>query len=270
MDFNVGACIVFNILFAIYHAPLIDVEGYHFFCNKLWNASRFVLQNTETYLQDFDDGPFHYGLAEKWILSKLQKLIQQSRQHLEDYRFDLLAQALYEFVWHYYCDWYLELAKTTLYDPESSAAHQRATRKTLLFILDQILRLCHPIIPFITEEIWTKVKKLNGDTSECLMWAKFPAFQPEELDETAEDAMAFIQNVIVQIRTIRSEMGINPGKKVPVFVKIPKNQSFAKIEAEQAELKRILIEVCLVTNLHRFERTTGRVFTGGTFLPLPG
>jgi valyl-tRNA synthetase len=212
---------------------LARVEGYHFFCNKLWNASRFVLQNTESYIQDFDDGPFHYGLAEKWIISKLQTLIEQSKNYLETYRFDLLAQTLYEFVWHYYCDWYLELAKTTLYDPDSSAAHQRATRKTLLQVLDQILRLCHPIIPFITEEIWTKVGKLNGDNSECLMWAKYPCSQTEEINEDAEEAMAFIQNIIVQIRTIRAEMGISPGRKVPIFIKVPQNQNFSKLESEQ-------------------------------------
>jgi len=212
---------------------LARVEGYHFFCNKLWNASRFVLQNTESYVQDFDDGPFHFGLAEHWIMSKLQKLIQQNHFHLEHYRFDLLAQNLYDFVWHHYCDWYLELAKVTLYDAESQASNQRATRKTLLYVLDQILRLCHPIIPFITEEIWTKVGKLNAASNECLMWAEYPRFNLDEIDEDAEQEMNFIQNIIIQLRTIRAEMGISPAKKVPLLVKVPEGQNFSRLAQQQ-------------------------------------
>ncbi len=209
------------------------VEGYHHFCNKLWNATRFVLQNTEAYVQDFDDGPFQYGLSERWILSQLQKTVRLARQHLENYRFDLLAQILHDFVWHNYCDWYLELAKTTLYDEKAMPASQRGTRRTLLHVLAQILKLCHPIIPFVTEEIWAKIGKLTGESEECLMWSQYPKVDDSELDEKADLEMNWLQNIIQQIRTIRSEMGVNPGKKIPLLIKIPSKDSFSRLELHQ-------------------------------------
>jgi valyl-tRNA synthetase len=209
------------------------VEGYHHFCNKLWNATRFVLQNTEEHIQDLDDGAFQYGLSEKWILSQLQHTIQDARAHLENYRFDLLAQCLYDFVWYNYCDWYLELAKTTLYDPHALAASKRGTRKTLLQVLDQILKLLHPIIPFITEEIWKKTSKLTGDSSECLMWSEYPLFQAEEVDTLSEKEMNWLQNIIQSIRTIRSEMGVNPGKRIPLLIKVPEHAHFSELEKHQ-------------------------------------
>lgn len=214
------------------------VEGYHFFCNKLWNATRFVMQNTESHIQDLEDGAFQYGLAERWILSKLQDVIKQARCHIEDYRFDLLAQVLYDFVWHHYCDWYLELAKTTLYDEEALAASKRGTRKTLVHVLDQILKLLHPVMPFITEEIWQKVSKLNGDVfaADCLMWSKYPEVTPEYIDTETMREMEWLQNIIQSIRAIRSEMSVNPGKKIPLLIKVPLKQNFSQIEKYQAIL----------------------------------
>jgi len=206
------------------------VEGYHHFCNKLWNATRFVLQNTENYIVDLDDGAFQYGLAEKWILSLLQKLITDVRGYLDSYRFDLLAQALHDFVWHQYCDWYLELAKTTLYDPLALEASKRGTRKTLLHVIGQLLKLMHPIMPFITEEIWQRIAKLIGDNSECLMWSCFPICNDDEIDLHAEQDMAWLQEVIQAIRTIRSEMNVSPGKKITVLVKVPNEESFSKLD----------------------------------------
>lgn len=209
------------------------VEGYHHFCNKLWNATRFVLQNTEEYIQDLDDGAFQYGLSEKWILSQLQHTITEAHSHLEDYRFDLLAQCLHDFVWHNYCDWYLELAKTTLYDPNALAASKRGTRKTLLHVLDQILKLLHPIIPFITEEIWKKTSKLMGDNAECLMWSKYPVSHVEEIDAQAEKEMQWLQDIIQSIRTIRSEMNVNPGKRIPLLIKVPEHAHISDLEKHQ-------------------------------------
>ena len=206
------------------------VEGYHHFCNKLWNATRFVLQNTENYIVDLDDGAFQYGLAERWILSLLQKLITDVRGYLDSYRFDLLAQALHDFVWHQYCDWYLELAKTTLYDPLALEASKRGTRKTLLHVIGQLLKLMHPIMPFITEEIWQRIAKLIGDNSECLMWSCFPICNDDEIDLHAEQDMAWLQEVIQAIRTIRSEMNVSPGKKITVLVKVPNEESFSKLD----------------------------------------
>lgn len=209
------------------------VEGYHHFCNKLWNATRFVLQNTEEYMKDLDDGPFQYGLSEQWILSKLQHVIGECRSHIESYRFDLLAQCLHDFIWHHYCDWYLELAKTTLYDQEALSACKRGTRKTLLHVLDQILKLLHPIIPFITEEIWERISKLVGDSNECLMWSHYPIVDSNEIHLEAEQQMAWLQNMIQAIRTIRSEMNVNPGKKIPLLIKIPQNTDANRLQAHQ-------------------------------------
>lgn len=215
------------------------VEGYHHFCNKLWNATRFVLQNTEEHIQDFDDGAFQYGISERWITSQLQKVVVQARQHLENYRFDLLAQLLHDFVWHHYCDWYLELAKTTLYDEQALPASKRGTRKTLIQVLDQILKLLHPVIPFITEEIWQKVGKLAGDTSECLMWSQYPVINPHEIDVEADKEMQWIQNIIQSIRTIRSEMSVNPGKRIPLLIKVPANQSDSRLTHHRSLLMQL-------------------------------
>ncbi len=209
------------------------VEGYHFFCNKLWNAARFVIQNTESYVQDFEDGPFQFGLSEKWIMSELQRVIQLTHQHQQNYRFDLLAQVLHDFIWHNYCDWYLELAKTTLYDENALPSSKRGTRKTLLYVLDQILKLCHPIIPFITEEIWKTISKLTGDSAECLMWSQYPVIDDSQIDVEAEKEMAWLQQIIQQLRTIRSEMSINPGKKIPLLIKVPENANYSRLEAHE-------------------------------------
>jgi valyl-tRNA synthetase len=249
------------------------VEGYHHFCNKLWNATRFVLQNTEAYVQDFDDGPFQYGLSEKWILSQLQRTIGEARQYIEGYRFDLLAQTLHDFIWHHYCDWYLELAKTTLYDEHALASRKRGTRKTLLHVLDQILKLCHPIIPFITEEIWIKVGKLNDDHSECLMWSQYPIVREDEIDEQAETEMAWLQNIIQQIRTIRSEMSVNPGKKIPLLVKVPQHETFNKMEPHLNLLTTLakLQSVQVVTEQQTLPvSATAIVDTWELFIPMAG
>ena len=215
------------------------VEGYHHFCNKLWNATRFVLQNTETYAQDLEDGAFQYSLSEKWILSILQKVIGQARSHIENFRFDLLAQCLHDFVWHHYCDWYLELAKTTLYDDASLAALKRGTRKTLVHVLDQILKLLHPITPFITEEIWQFTNKMSGDSADCLMWSSYPTVLHEEINTHAENEMTWLQNMIQAIRVIRSEMGVSPGKKIPLLIKLPQNSNFKRLEAHLSLFKAL-------------------------------
>jgi valyl-tRNA synthetase len=249
------------------------VEGYHHFCNKLWNATRFVLQNTEAYVQDFDDGPFQYGVSEKWILSQLQRTIGEARQYIEGYRFDLLAQTLHDFIWHHYCDWYLELAKTTLYDEYALASRKRGTRKTLLHVLDQILKLCHPIIPFITEEIWIKVGKLNEDHSECLMWSQYPTVHQDEIDEQAETEMAWLQHIIQQIRTIRSEMSVNPGKKIPLLVKVPQHETFNKMEPHLNLLTALakLQSVQVVTEQQTLPvSATAIIDTWELFIPMAG
>ena len=212
------------------------VEGYRNFCNKLWNAARFVLQNTEAEQGDFGDGAFEYSAADQWILSRLQHAIDATHQHIETYRFDLLANALYDFVWHEYCDWYLELSKSILYDDTILTPMKRGTRRTLIHVLDQVLKLLHPIMPFITEEIWQRVSKLTSQTTDSIMQSEFPKIIPDFINETLEKEIVWLQQVIQAIRTIRSEMGISPAKRIPLLIKHPTEQCQTLIQRYQTLL----------------------------------
>lgn len=193
---------------------LARVAGYRNFCNKLWNASRFVLGNLDDEQADFGDGPIQYSDCDHWILSRLQHAIHQAHQHIHQYRFDLLAQDLHEFVWHEYCDWYLELVKPIMYGTKVSAAQKRGTQKTLLHVLDSMLRLLHPIMPFITETIWERLHKHIEDTSESIMLSQFPKVTPALSQPAIEQSMQFVQEMITSIRTIRSEMNVPPSKPI--------------------------------------------------------
>ena len=254
---------------------LARVEGYHFFCNKLWNATRFVMQNTESHMQDLEDGAFQYGLSERWILAKLQDVIEQARQYTEHYRFDLLAQVLYDFIWHQYCDWYLELAKTTLYDDTALTASKRGTRKTLVYVLDHILKLLHPVMPFITEEIWQHVSKINGDmaAADCLMWSKYPEVKPEYMDTAAMQEMECLQQMIQAIRTIRSEMGVNPGKKIPLLIKVPVEHRYHEIQQHEPILMQMakLLSMHAISTQENIGMSTSTVVNGWElFIPMRG
>lgn len=193
------------------------VEGYRNFCNKLWNASRYVLLNTDEEQIDFGDGAFQYSPADQWILSLLQRTVAQCHHYFESYRFDLLANTLYEFVWHEYCDWYLELSKPVLYDPQALGAMKRGTRRTLIHVLDQILKLLHPIMPFITEEIWQRTSKFTSQNGESIMLSPFPQVNEEFINPEVEEELAWLKSVIQSIRTIRSEMTISPAKLIPLL-----------------------------------------------------
>jgi valyl-tRNA synthetase len=195
------------------------VEGYRNFCNKLWNAARYVLMSTDEERIDFGDGAFQYSPADQWILSRLQKTIDLVHQYFANYRFDLMANTLYEFVWHEYCDWYLELSKPVLYDEQALAAKKRGTRRTLIHVLDHILKLLHPIMPFITEEIWQKITKLTSENGETIMLSRFPEIEPELIDESVEEELDWLKKVIQAIRTIRSEMAISPAKFIPLCLR---------------------------------------------------
>lgn len=192
------------------------VEGYRNFCNKLWNAARFVLQNTNEEQFDFGDGPFQYSPADQWISSLLQRTKTQCHHYFATYRFDLLANTLYEFVWHEYCDWYLEFSKTVLYDNEVLAANKRGTRRTLIHVLDQILKLLHPIIPFITEEIWQQLNKLTSENGETIMLSQYPTVETYLINQAVEEEIDWLKNIIQAIRTIRSEMAISPSRLIPL------------------------------------------------------
>ena len=195
-------------------------EGYRNFCNKIWNATNFVLMNTEN--QDCGYGatatePRGYSFHDMWIIGRLNQTIEQVTQAYETYRFDLAAETLYSFVWNDYCDWYLELAKVQL--QTGCASRQRATRHTLLRVLEAALRLLHPIIPFITEELWQTVASMcDAKTADSIMLARFPEADPEQIVQTAFEQMTVLQDLIGAVRNLRGEMGIQPNVKAPLFV----------------------------------------------------
>lgn len=195
------------------------VEGYRNFCNKLWNAARFVLLSTVEEGADFNDGAFQYSLADQWILSKLQRTIALCHQYFESHRFDLLAHTLYEFVWHEYCDWYLELSKAVLYDEQALSPLKRGTRRTLIHVLDQTLKLLHPLMPFITEEIWQRMTKLTSDNNETIMLSQYPLVKEPLINAVVEEEMDWLKKIIQAIRTIRSEMSISPAKRIPLVIR---------------------------------------------------
>ena len=200
-------------------------EGYRNFCNKIWNATNFVLMNTE----DKDCGygatatePRGYSFPDMWIVGRLNQTIEQVTQAYETYRFDLAAESLYSFVWNDYCDWYLELAKVQL--QTGCASRQRATRHTLLRVLEMSLRLLHPIMPFITEELWQTIAPMcDAKTADSIMLAPFPVYDSEWIDQTAFDKMNTLQELIGVVRNLRGEMGIAPSVKAPLFVESTDN-----------------------------------------------
>jgi len=195
-------------------------EGYRNFCNKIWNATNFVLMNTEN--QDCGYGatatePRGYSFPDMWIIGRLNQTIEQVTQAYETYRFDLVAETLYSFVWNDYCDWYLELAKVQL--QTGCASRQRATRHTLLRVLEAALRLLHPIIPFITEELWQTVAPMcDAKTADSIMLARFPEADREQIVQTTFEQMTVLQDLIGAVRNLRGEMGIQPNVKAPLFV----------------------------------------------------
>jgi valyl-tRNA synthetase len=190
-------------------------EGYRNFCNKLWNAARYVLMNTEG--QDNGlTGACTFSQVDRWIIARLQEVTGAVTQAIEQYRFDLAAQALYEFIWNEYCDWYLELAKISL--QADDAALQRGTRKTLLTVLEAVLRLAHPIMPFITEEIWQRVAPLAGISGDTIMLQPYPILDASQIDQAAICEINWLMAVILGVRRIRGEMNIAPGKLLPVLL----------------------------------------------------
>ena len=195
---------------------LARTEGYRNFCNKLWNAARYVLMNTEEFDNGFSGAPVSYTQVDLWITSRLHQVIATTSHAIDNYRFDLAAQAIYEFTWNEYCDWYLELAKISLQSEDENL--QRGTRHTLVTVLETILRLAHPIMPFITEEIWQRVAPLAGITAETIMLQAYPISDDAQIKLDAIEETNWVMNFILGVRRIRGEMNIAPGKPLPILL----------------------------------------------------
>ncbi|HDL7427201.1 TPA: valine--tRNA ligase [Yersinia enterocolitica] len=219
------------------------LEGYRNFCNKLWNASRFVLMNTEGQDCGQNGGEMVLSLADRWILAEFNQTIKAYREAMDTYRFDLAANILYEFTWNQFCDWYLELAKPVM--NSGSEAELRGTRHTLIEVLEALLRLAHPIIPYITETIWQRVKTLKGITADTIMLQPFPEYDASQVDEKALSDLEWIKQTIIAVRNIRAEMNIAPGKPLEVMLRganaeaqrrVLENQSFIQSLARLSSL----------------------------------
>ncbi|MCC4310117.1 valine--tRNA ligase [Alcanivorax marinus] len=223
------------------------IEGYRNFCNKIWNAARYVLMNTEGQDCGLDPngGEVSLSLADRWITSALQRAEREVSEALDQFRFDVASQAAYEFIWNEYCDWYLELSKPVLYSDDYSEAEKRGTRRTLVRVLEAILRLAHPFMPFITEEIWQKVAPLAGKgtgddaASGTIMRQPYPAADDARIDEAAEQDIEWIKAVITAIRNIRGEMRIPPGKALDVYLHNGKDSDRARLDANHNFLCRL-------------------------------
>jgi valyl-tRNA synthetase len=208
------------------------IEGYKNFCNKLWNASRYVLMNTE----ELSAGKMTLSTADRWIQSRMQATIASMHEGMKNYRLDLAAQSVYEFTWHEFCDWYLELSKPVLQSDDTTDEQKRGTRRTLIDVLETILRMLHPLMPFVTEEIWAQVAPRAGIDGDTIMQRPYPEANSDLIDSEAEAELEWVMQFILGIRQIRGEMDISPGKVLPVLLE----QSGAD-DRQNAERNRLLL-----------------------------
>ena len=215
------------------------IDGYKNFCNKLWNAARYVLMNTEGQDCGRQGGEIEYSPADRWIRSRLGVTIAEVRTQLEAYRFDLAAQALYEFAWYEYCDWYLEFSKPVLQAATASAAQKRGTRQTLVQVLEAYLRLLHPMMPFITEEIWQSVAPLAARSGETIMLQPYPAAADLARDEAAERAIAAIKAAILGARQIRGQLDIPQSREIVIHYQSPHADDEHSLSAGLAVVKAV-------------------------------
>ncbi|QQZ35351.1 valine--tRNA ligase [Pseudomonas sp. SK2] len=213
------------------------VEGYRNFCNKIWNAARYVLDKGEDCGQNGE--AVELSLADRWIISQLQRTEAEVTRQLEQFRFDLASQALYEFIWNQYCDWYLELSKPVLWDENAPVERARGTRRTLVRVLEVALRLAHPFMPFITEEIWQRIAPLAGIQGKSIMLQPWPVANEERIDVAAEGDIEWLQQLMVGLRNIRAEMNIGPGKPLPLFLKNANADDQRRLQENEALLKKL-------------------------------
>jgi valyl-tRNA synthetase len=215
------------------------IEGYRNFCNKLWNAARFVLMNTVGQDCGQHGGELEYSLADRWIISRLQLVEDQVEQAVKDYRLDNMANALYAFVWDEFCSWYLELTKVVLNSDQASDAMHRSSRRSLVRVLEATLRLLHPITPFITEEIWQQVTPLCGKHGDTIMIQPYPRSDAEKIDHAALREMQWVQSIIGAVRNIRGDRNIEPGRKLPVLLQGGDDQDCAFLERNRDYLLQL-------------------------------
>jgi valyl-tRNA synthetase len=215
------------------------IGGYRNFCNKLWNAARYVLMNTEDHDTGIANNDVELSLADRWIISKLQTTETTVTDAIDSYRFDHAAQAIYEFIWNNYCDWYLELSKPVLNNNQATDAAKRGTRRTLVRVLETVLRLAHPFMPFITEEIWQTIAPLAGQSGQSIMSQAYPVSDSSKIDEIAVADMEWLMEFISGIRSIRSQMNIPPKKQLPVLLKDSDDADQDRLQANQTFLSRL-------------------------------
>ncbi|MVW75113.1 valine--tRNA ligase [Pseudomonas xionganensis] len=232
------------------------VEGYRNFCNKLWNAANFVIENTDGQDTGVNDEPVDLSPVDRWIISALQRCEQDVTRHLDAFRFDLAAQALYEFIWDEYCAWYLELVKPVLWDENAPIERQRGTRRTLVRVLEVILRLAHPFMPFITEEIWQRIKAQAGKDGATLMLQPWPVAAEERIDANAEDDIEWVKQLMLGVRQIRGEMKISMAKRIDIIVQ----------NAGSEDLRRLADFEPLLSKLAKLESV--RVLAAGEEAPM--
>ncbi|GAC1306212.1 MAG: valine--tRNA ligase [Steroidobacteraceae bacterium] len=216
---------------------LARVEGYRNFCNKLWNAARYALMNVDG--EDTGAEGAEFSLADRWIRSRLAAALSRVEEGFAAYRLDVVAQTLYEFTWHDYCDWYLELCKATLFAEAASAAQKRGTRHTLAHTLEALLRALHPLAPFITEEIWQRVKGAAGVSGETIMRSEYPRPHVGADDAAAEPEMRWVMSFIDGVRQIRGEMDIAPSRKLPILLRNAQSTDLAYAQRNAAYLTRL-------------------------------
>ena len=222
------------------------IEGYRNFCNKIWNAARYVLMNCEGHDCGVTNNTVELSLADRWIISRLQQAEQIVEDGLNNYRLDLASQALYDFIFNEYCNWYLELSKPVLLDENASAEQQRGTRRTLIRVLETILRLAHPLMLYITEEIWQRVRELAGVEGETIMLASYPIANTSKIDAQAITDIEWVKAVITGVRNIRGEMDISPSVKLPLYF-INGSEADQKLLASN---KQYLITLAKLENTH--------------------
>ncbi len=215
------------------------VEGYRNFCNKLWNASRFVLMNTEEQDTGVNGEALELSLADKWIWARFQQTLSEYESAIKDYRFDIAAQAVYEFTWNQFCDWYLELSKPVLNSDNSSDIQKRGTRHTLINVLENLLRLMHPFMPYITEEIWQRVAPLCGTHDDSIMTQAFPQVDSSKQDQGVLQDIEWVKSFIVGIRNIRGEMDISPNKPLNVLLKNVSQSDEVRMQLSQQFLTQM-------------------------------